>query len=101
MNFQVSWDDVLETWGVAEREYAQAVASSSLSDPAVRDLLSDLFRVHMGTASRFVESHTGGAVPGPYERASIAFVGSLLSSDMLGYIPDFPVLPERGRFFMQ
>lgn len=101
MNFQVSWDEVLETWGVAEREYAQAVASSSLSDPTVRDLLSDLFRVHMGTTSRFVESHTGCAVPECYERASIAFVGSLLSLDTFGCVPDFPVLPERGRFFVQ
>ena len=33
MNFQVSWDDVLETWGVAEREYAQAVASSMAPAP--------------------------------------------------------------------
>lgn len=101
MNFQVSWDEVLETWGVAEREYAQAVASSGLSDPAVRDSLCDLFRVHMGTTSRFVESYTGCVVPECYERASVAFVESLLFSDTRARIPDFPVLPERGRFFLQ
>jgi hypothetical protein len=101
MDIVVSWDDVLETWGIAEREYTQAVASSSLSDPATRDLLSDLFRIHMGTTSHFVELRAGSAVPECYERASVAFVVSLPSLDTLGRIPDFPVLPERGRFFVQ